>query len=103
MNLADNFVATATAQPDHVAIKFDDLELSYAALDTASSMAAGWLAELGVGPGDRVGLMLPNIPQFPILYYGILRAGAVVVPMNPLFKSREVEYYLTDSDRKSVV
>ena len=102
MNLADNFVATATAQPDHVAIKFDDLELSYAALDTASSMAAGWLAELGVGPGDRVGLMLPNIPQFPILYYGILRAGAVVVPMNPLFKSREVEYYLTDSGAKAI-
>lgn len=102
MNLADNFVATATAQPDHVAIKFDDLELSYAALDTASSMASGWLSELGVGPGDRVGLMLPNIPQFPILYYGILRAGAVVVPMNPLFKSREVEYYLTDSGAKAI-
>ncbi|MBK6762279.1 MAG: long-chain fatty acid--CoA ligase [Micrococcales bacterium] len=102
MNLADNFVAMAAAQPNQIAIKFDDLELSYAALDAASSMAAGWLADLGVGPGDRVGVMLPNIPQFPVLYYGILRAGAVVVPMNPLFKSREVEFYLTDSGAKAM-
>jgi len=100
MNLADNLQATAGAHPENVAIKLDDYELTYAALNGASTLAAGWLRDLGVGPGDRVGLMLPNIPQFPILYYGALRAGAVVVPMNPLLKAREIEYYLADSGAK---
>ncbi len=100
MNLAENMTATAAAHPENIAIKLDDFELSYAALDGASSLAAGWLKDLGVGPGDRVGIMLPNIPQFPILYYGALRAGAVVVPMNPLLKEREVEFYLSDSGAK---
>jgi len=102
MNLAGNLTKTAAEHPDSVAIKLDDVEVTFAQLDGASSLAAGWLRDLGVGPGDRVGLMLPNIPQFPILYYGILRAGAIVVPMNPLFKEREVEYYLTDSGAKAL-
>ncbi len=100
MNLADNLVRTAAQHGDRTVIKLDDFELSYAALDVASQLAAGWLAELGVEPGDRVGVMLPNLPQFPILYFGALRAGAVVVPMNPLFKSREIEFYLADSGAK---
>jgi long-chain acyl-CoA synthetase len=100
MNLAENMTATAAAHPENVAIKLDDFELSYAALDGASSLAAGWLKDLGVGPGDRVGIMLPNIPQFPILYYGVLRLGGIVVPMNPLLKEREVEFYLSDSGAK---
>jgi len=100
MNLAENLARTAASTPDQVAIRLDDLELTYAGLDAASALAAGWLREHGVGPGDRVGIMLPNIPQFPILYYGALRAGAAVVPMNPLFKEREVEYYLSDSGAK---
>ncbi len=100
MILAENLARTAASTPDQVAIRLDDFELTYAGLDAASALAAGWLREHGVGPGDRVGIMLPNIPQFPILYYGALRAGAIVVPMNPLFKEREVEYYLTDSGAK---
>ncbi len=100
MNLAENLIATAAAHPDQVAIKMDDFELTYAGLNGASSLAAGWLRDLGVGPGDRVAIMLPNIPQFPIIYYGALRAGAIVVPMNPLLKEREVEYYLSDSGAK---
>ncbi|HET6986848.1 MAG TPA: AMP-binding protein, partial [Kribbella sp.] len=56
----------------------------------------------GLEPGDRVGLMLPNV-QFAISYYGILRAGGVVVPMNPLLKAREVEYYLRDSGAKLLI
>ena len=102
MNLAENLLSTAVAHPDNVAIKLDDFELTYAALDAASALAAGWLRELGVGPGDRVGIMLPNIPQFPIIYYGVLRLGGVVVPMNPLFKEREVEFYLSDSGAKAI-
>ncbi|MEI2642678.1 MAG: AMP-binding protein [Candidatus Nanopelagicales bacterium] len=83
MNLAENLARTAASTPDQVAIRLDDLELTYAGLDAASALAAGWLREHGVGPGDRVGIMLPNIPQFPILYYGALRAGAVSCPDEP--------------------
>ena len=58
------------------------------------------LKSKGVGPGDSVGIMLPNVPYFPAVYYGVLRAGAVVVPMNVLLKGREVAYYLSDSQAK---
>ena len=58
---------------------------------------AALLAARGVGPDQPVGLMLPNIPEFAVFYYGILRAGGVVVPMNPLLKEREVAYYLSDA------
>lgn len=97
MNLADNLVRAARQWPGAPAIRFDQLTLTYADLDQRSARAAALLRAKGVRPGDRVGLMLPNVPQFPVMYYGILRAGAVVVPMNPLLKSREVDYYLTDS------
>ena len=55
------------------------------------------MREKGLQPGDRVGVMLPNVPEFPIAYYGVLRAGGVVVPMNGLLKRREVAFYLEDS------
>ena len=58
---------------------------------------AALLKSHGVGPGDRVGLVMPNVPAFPVLFYGALAVGAVVVPMNPLLKGREVKYYLEDS------
>lgn len=99
-NLADALTRTAAEHPDAIAIKLDDIELSYAALDGASSLVAGLLIERGVKPGDRVGLMLPNVPYFPVVYYGILKAGAAVVPMNVLLKGREAEFYLTDSGAK---
>ena len=51
-------------------------------------------------PGDRVGVMLPNVPEFPVAYYGVLRAGGVVVPMNVLLKRREIAFYLEDSGAK---
>jgi long-chain acyl-CoA synthetase len=69
-------------------------------LDGASAHIAGLLAEKGVGEGDRVGIMLPNVPYFAVVYYGILRLGAVVVPMNVLLKGREVGFYLKDPGAK---
>src|ERR1700748_1918294 len=84
----------------NVAIKLDDVELTYDQLDDAVARTAGLLKAKGVEPGDRVGVMLPNVPHFPIAYYGALRAGAVVVPLNPLLKAREVAYHLTDSGAK---
>jgi long-chain acyl-CoA synthetase len=100
MNLASLLTASAERDGEHVAIKLDDAELSYAALNGASAHIAGLLADHGVGPGDRVGIMLPNVPYFPICYYGVLRAGGVVVPMNVLLKRREVAFYLKDSGAK---
>jgi long-chain acyl-CoA synthetase len=96
-NLALNLVEAKDMYPDRVAVRLDELALTYSELDERSARVAGLLAARGVAPGDRVGLMLPNILEFPVLYYGVLRAGAVVVPMNPLLKAREVEYYLADS------
>jgi long-chain acyl-CoA synthetase len=100
MNLADNLVRSAAQFPDHPAVRLDDLLLTYADLDRHSARVAALLADLGVRAGDRVAVMLPNVAQFAVIYYGVLRAGAAVVPMNPLLKEREVAYYLTDSQAR---
>jgi long-chain acyl-CoA synthetase len=99
-NLAENLKASARRDPERTAVKLDDLRLSYAALDDASARTASLLRERGVRAGDRVGLMLPNVPHFAIAYYGVLRAGATVVPMNVLLKRREVAFLLGDSEAK---
>jgi long-chain acyl-CoA synthetase len=96
-NLSSILERSAARQPDHTAIRLDDLSISYGQLNSAARGLASLLISSGVSRGDRVGLMLPNIPAFPIAFYGSLMAGAVVVPMNPLLKSREVAYYLGDS------
>ncbi len=99
-NLAGILTETAAKQADQPAFKLDDFELTYHQLDCAASRIANLLEDKGLEPGDRVGLMLPNVPYFPSIYYGILRAGGVVVPMNVLLKEREVAYYLGDSGAK---
>jgi long-chain acyl-CoA synthetase len=96
-NLAVIMTASAERRPDRVAFRLDDRTVDYRLLDESSARIAGLLKARGVAPGDRVGVMLPNVPYFPIAYYGILRAGCVVVPMNVLLKEREVGYYLRDS------
>jgi long-chain acyl-CoA synthetase len=99
-NLSSLLEDAAAGHPDHPAIRMDDLVLTYAQLRGAAGRMSALLASLGVEPGDRVGLMLPNVPAFPIAFYGALAAGAIVVPMNPLLKSREISYYLGDSGAK---
>ncbi len=96
-NLATKLAQTAARYPDRAAVRLDEQVLSYRDLEDKSARAAAWLRGRGIAEGDRVGLMFPNVPEFVVLYYGILRAGAVVVPMNPLLKAREVEYFLNDS------
>ena len=98
--LASNLVRAAQEHGDRPALRLDDHVLDYRGLDEASARLADYLRRSGVGPGDRVGIMLPNVPPFAIVYYGVLRAGGVVVPMNPLLKAREVTYYLGDSQAK---
>ena len=102
-NLSSLLERAAAAQPDHIALRMDDLTLTYAQLHDAAGRMSALLTARGVRPGDRVGIMLPNVPAFPISFYGALAAGAVVVPMNPLLKSREVAYYLSDSGARVVL
>ena len=99
-NLSDLLSRGAARHPGRTAIKLDDAEASYAALDLAASRAAHFLRAKGVAPGDRVGIMLPNVVPFPICYYGALRCGAAVVPMNVLLKEREVAFHLRDCGAK---
>jgi long-chain acyl-CoA synthetase len=99
-NLAGLIVDAAAADPERPAIRPDDAVVPYGALDHATRRVAGLLRAKGVGAGDRVGIMLPNVPYFPIALYGILRLGAVAVPMNPLLKEREVAFHLDDSGAK---
>src|SRR4051812_12427290 len=99
-NLARILTDTAAKHGDRTAFKLDDVELTYSMLDEASQRVAALLEAKGLQAGDRVGLMLPNLPYFPTIYYGILRAGGVVVPMNVLLKGREVAFYLGDSGAK---
>src|SRR5579863_1180140 len=102
-NLALDLREAAQMYPGRPAVRLDDTDLSYARLDELSARVAGWLRERGLQPGDPVGIMLPNVPQFPVFYYGVLRAGGAVVPMNPLLKAREVAHYLGDSGARLVL
>jgi long-chain acyl-CoA synthetase len=99
-NLACNLLATVRHGGDRPALRPGEAVVSYAALDDASARVADLLRERGIEPGDRIGLMLPNVPQFAFAYYGVLRAGGVVVPMNVPLKHREVAFHLSDSGAK---
>src|SRR3954453_16550624 len=99
-NLATILTDTAEQHGDKTAFKLDDTELSYTLLDEGSARIAGLLRSKGLEPGDRIGLMMPNVPYFPVIYFGILRAGGVVVPMNVLLKKREVAFYIGDPEAK---
>lgn len=99
-NLATILTESAHRRPHRPAIRLDDVVVSYTELDELTARAAGWLQSRGIEAGDRVAIALPNVVQFPALYYGLLRVGATVVPMNPLLKSREIEHHLADSGAK---
>jgi long-chain acyl-CoA synthetase len=99
-SLVENLMTAARRQPAAPALRLDGNLVTYGELDDASASVAGILLEHGLEPGDRVGIMLPNVPEFAIAYYGVLRAGGVIVPMNVLLKQREVAFYLRDSGAK---
>ena len=102
-NFATELSAAAADNPERTAVKLDDVVLSYGVLDAAVGRAAGMLRAMGVEAGDRVGMQLPNVPYFPIVYFAVLRLGAVVVPMNPLLKGGEVGYQVSDAGAKALV
>ena len=104
-NLAGLLEDSAARYPDRVAIVFPgqagDTRLTYAQVNGAANQVANLLVARGIQPGDKVALSCPNLPYFTIVYFGILKAGATVVPLNVLLKGREVAYHLDDSDAKA--
>jgi long-chain acyl-CoA synthetase len=102
-NLAVMLSESALRAPDHPVAAFDGGRLTYRQLDQASDRLAANLAAAGIGSGDRVALQLPNIPQFLISYFGILKAGAVVVPLNVLLRAPEIAYHLSDSGARALI
>ena len=103
LNLASVLVHQARLTPDWVAVTCAGTDYSYRQIDEYSSQVAGGLVAMGIRPGDHVALSCPNVPWFPIAYFGILKAGAVVVPLNVLFKPREIAYHLRDSDARALI
>ena len=99
-NLATNLTTTAAKYPEQAALRVNGQGITYAQLHGMAAKVAGALRANGIQPGDRVAIILPNVPAFPVVYWGILLAGGIVVPMNPLLKAGEIDYFFTDSGAK---
>ncbi len=91
MNLAHLLAAAASGDGQRPALLHDGARIDYSGLEQRAQASAGLLRSLGVGPGDRVGILLPNIPEYVAAYHGALRLGAILVPLNPLLKRPEIE------------
>jgi long-chain acyl-CoA synthetase len=102
-NLASIVTESAARDVAAPAVRLGGETLSYGDLDERSARLATLLRERGLEAGDRVGVMLPNVLEFPVVYYGVLRAGGVAVPMNVLLKRREISFYLGDSGAKMLL
>ncbi len=103
LNLSMLLESGARQHPSRHAVVLGELRMTYAEVDGCANQVANLLTSLGVGRGDKVALSCPNMPWFPVVYYGILKAGAVVVPLNVLLKAREIAYHLEDSGAKVYV
>ncbi len=101
LNLAVLLEDSARAVPERLAVICGDARMTYAEVNQKASQVAHGLLKLGIKKGDKIALSCPNLPYFPIIYYGILKIGAVVVPLNILLKGREIAYHLQDSDAKA--
>ena len=99
-NIATILTETAEKHGDRIALKLEGSEVSYQQVEEGSARVAGLLKAKGIEEGDRVAVMLPNVPYFALVYYGVLRIGAVVVPINPRYEGDEVAYHLADSGAK---
>lgn len=101
LNLSVLLEDSARRHPERAAVVLGPQRLTYAQVDAAANQVAALLVSRGIQPGDKVALTCPNLPYFPIVYYGILKAGAVVVPLNVLLKGREIAYHLKDSGARA--
>ncbi|MGY1829275.1 long-chain fatty acid--CoA ligase [Geodermatophilus sp. SYSU D01180] len=102
-NLATILRESASAQPDKPLLRLGPLTLTYGQVDQLSAQVAAGLRDAGLRRGDSVALQLPNVPQFVLAYFGVLRAGMTVVPLNPLLKAPEVSYHLSDSGARVLI
>ena len=102
-NLATILRESARTAPDKPLVHIADRTLTYAEIDHLSGRFAATLGDLGLERGDKVAVQLPNLPQFLICYFGILKAGLVMVPINPLLTAGEIAYHLDDSDARLLV
>src|SRR5215468_11316533 len=103
LNLAAVLEHPARLTPERVAMTFGSDHVTYAELNAKADRLAAGLHAIGVRAGDHVALSCPNLPVFPIVYFGILKAGAAVVPINVLLKTREIAYHLRDSGAKAAI
>jgi long-chain acyl-CoA synthetase len=102
-NLATILRESRQAHPDKPLCHVGDRTFSYAEIDRVSGQVAAGLDRLGIGRGDKVAVQLPNLPEFLFSYFGILKAGAVMVPLNPLLRSPEIAYHLQDCEAKLLI
>ena len=100
-NLSSVLETGAAQYPDRTAIVIGETRLTYRQVNDLANQVANTLVARGITPGDKIALTCPNTPYFTIVYFGILKAGATVVPLNVLLKGREVAYHLTDSEAKA--
>lgn len=101
LNLSTLLQENSRRYPDKTAILFGESAMTYSQVNGAANQVANGLLQLGIKPGEKVALTCPNLPWFPIIYFGILKAGAVVVPLSVLLKKDEIAYHLKDSDCKA--
>lgn len=85
------------------AIRFENRIYTYQEMDEEANRVAGGLSSLGIGKGDRVAMMLPNIPEFVFSFFGIQKLGAVAVPFNTMYKGREISFILRDSGARAII
>lgn len=100
-NLATLLENSARQFPDRTAVVLGDNRMSYGEFNAASNKVANLLLARGIKKGDKVAISIPNLPFFTVIYYGILKTGATVVPLNVLLNAREIAYHLNDSDAKA--
>ena len=100
LNLAHYLAITAQNHPHNTAVIFDSYRLTYSEVQSWVNRVANVLVDKNIQKGDKVAMMLPNTPHFPIVYYAILSAGATVVPVNNMLRAHEIQSLLEDSDAK---
>ena len=103
LSIASILAESAVRHADRTAVVLGELKLTYAQLWAHSLQYAAVLRERGIGPGDKVALLLPNTPHFPLAYFGTLALGAVAVPVHALLRAEEIQYVLTDSGAKALI
>jgi len=103
ISIAELLRSSAKKHPENIALIFLDSRISYKQLDSMVDAFASSLHELGVKKGSRVGILLPNFPHFVVSYFAALRLGAIVIPCNPLYKDKELEYQLNDAGAEVLI